>query len=182
MRFAPTLLPNMSSTANRRVLAALQLLLLLSVPVGALADQRLRRPPDVDLDPDRGMPFDRLPKSAFQHRELDTMRKLLASKVMDPAVEPYQTIVKPSKYEPYTGQIRGSINDHLRDMRHDADVSRKFAGSKTAVPSPFAPKPPPNLLAGMPRPDRLLRSPVVDPIVALRKQQENDQKDDSDDD
>jgi hypothetical protein len=102
---------------------------------------------------------------------------------MDPALDPYTTIVKPSKYEPYTGQIRGSINDALRDMRHDADVSRKFSGSnKTLVPSPFAPKPPPNLMAGMPRPDRLQRSPVVvDPMAALRKQQQNDQKDDGDD-
>jgi hypothetical protein len=171
-----------SSMPKSRFLLALYVIALLALPATALAGPH-RLPPDVDLDPDRSMPFDRLPKTAFDHRELDTMKKVLASHVMDPAVDPYTTIVKPSKYEPYTGQIRDSINDVLRDMRHNQDLARRFASSEKNTTGPvFGPKPPPNLLAGMARPDRLLRSPVVDPMVALKKQQQNDDKDDEDSD
>jgi len=164
-------------------LLALYVVALLAMPAVALAGGRRHLPPDVDLDPDRGMPFDRYPKTAFDHRQLDTMKKALASKVMDPAIDPYTTIVKPSKYEPYTGQIRNSMTDALRDMRHNQDLARKFGASEKTVTNSVGPKDPmAAVMAGMPKPGRLMRNPVVDPIVALRKQQQNDQKDDSDDD
>jgi len=165
-------------------LLALYVVALLALPAVALAGGRRHLPPDVDLDPDRSMPFDRLPKTAFDHRQLDTMKRALASHVMDPAIDPYTTIIKPSKYEPYTGQIRNSVTDALREMRHNQDLARKFgASAKSAANNNVGPKDPmTSVLAGMPKPGRLMRNPVVDPLVTLRKQQQNDQKDDSDDD
>lgn len=165
-------------------LLALYVVALLATPAVALAGGRRHLPPDVDLDPDRSMPFDRYPKTAFDHRQLDTMKKALASHVMDPAVDPYTSIIKPSKYEPYTGQIRNSITDALREMRHNQDLARKFSASdKSLTKSTLGPKDPmAAVMAGMPKPGRVMHNPVVDPIVALRKQQQNDQKDDSDDD
>ena len=46
-------------------------------------------PPDVDLDPDRGMSFGRLPKTSFDRRVFDPMKKALTSQAM--AFPPHST-------------------------------------------------------------------------------------------
>jgi hypothetical protein len=168
------------STGTRALLATLQLAALLAVPAIALAGQH-HLPPDVDLDPDRGMSFVRLPKTSFERRELEVMKKMLSSRAMDPAIEPYNSPIHSSRYDPSTGRIRDSINDNLREMRHNEDVARQFAGStKPAPASPYGPQPPPDPLASMPKPARPMHNPVIDPVVALKKQQLNNLKDDDD--
>ena len=82
-------------------------------------------PPDVDLDPDRGMSFGRLPKTSFDRRVFDPMKKALTSQAMDPAIDPYNPVVRPSRYEPATGRIRDSYTDQVREMRRDEEARRK---------------------------------------------------------
>lgn len=82
-------------------------------------------PPDVDLDPDRGMSFGRLPKTSFDRRVFDPMKKALSSQAMDPAIDPYNPVVRPSRYEPATGRIRDSYTDQVREMRRDEEARRK---------------------------------------------------------
>jgi hypothetical protein len=95
-------------------------------------------PPDVDLDPDRGMSFGRLPKTSFDRRVFDPMKKALTSRAMDPAIDPYNPVVRPSRYEPATGKIRDSYTDQVRDMRRDEEARRKMrtteAGASKAAP------------------------------------------------
>jgi len=82
-------------------------------------------PPDVDLDPDRGMTFGRLPKTSFDRRVFDPMKRALTSQAMDPAIDPYNSTVKASRYEPGTGKIRDSLTDKVRDLRRDEETARK---------------------------------------------------------
>jgi hypothetical protein len=82
-------------------------------------------PPDVDLDPDRGMSFGRLPKTSFDRRVFDPMKKSLTSQAMDPDIDPYNPVVKPSRYEPGTGRIRDSYTDKVRELRRDEEARRK---------------------------------------------------------
>ena len=82
-------------------------------------------PPDVDLDPDRGMSFGRLPRTSFDRRVFDPMKKALTSQAMDPAIDPYNSVVRPSRYEPATGRIRDSYTDQVREMRRDEEARRK---------------------------------------------------------
>lgn len=82
-------------------------------------------PPDVDLDPDRGMSFGRLPKTSFDRRVFDPMKKALTSQAMDPTIDPYNPVVRPSRYEPGTGRIRDSYTDQVREMRRDEEARRK---------------------------------------------------------
>ena len=83
-------------------------------------------PPDVDLDPDRGMSFGRLPKTSFDRRVFDPMKKSLTSQAMDPEIDPYNPVVKPSRYEPGTGRIRDSYTDKVRELRRDEEARRKM--------------------------------------------------------
>src|SRR5512134_1241558 len=82
-------------------------------------------PPDVDLDPDRGMTFGRLPKTSFDRRVFDPMKKSLTSQAMDPAIDPYNSIIRSSRYEPGTGKIRDSLTDKVRDLRRTEETARK---------------------------------------------------------
>ena len=97
---------------------------LLAAPRLALAGSS-SLPPDVDLDPDRGMSFGRLPKTSFDRRVFDPMKKSLTSQVMDPAIDPWNPVVRPSRYEPGTGKIRDSYSDKVRAMRRDEEARRK---------------------------------------------------------
>jgi hypothetical protein len=112
-----------------RVLA---LVVLLLAPVVAYAGSG-SLPPDVDLDPDRGMSFGRLPKTSFDRRVFDPMKKSLTSQAMDPAIDPYNPIVRPSRYEPGTGRIRDSYTDQVREMRRDEEARRKTRTTETAA-------------------------------------------------
>ena len=82
-------------------------------------------PPDVDLDPDRGMTFGRLPKTSFDRRVFDPMKKALTSQAMDPAIDPYNSVIRSSRYEPGTGKIRDSYTDKVRELRRDEETARK---------------------------------------------------------
>lgn len=90
-------------------------------------------PPDVDLDPDRGMSFGRLPKTSFDRRVFDPMKKALTSQAMDPAIDPYNPVVRPSRYEPGTGRIRDSYTDQVREMRRDEEARRKTRTTETSA-------------------------------------------------
>jgi len=86
--------------------------------------KRLRPPPDVDLDPDRAMSFGRLSKSPFDRSISHPISQSISpGLVMDPSVEPYASPIKPSRYEPQTGEIRGGLVDKRREMaqREEAD-------------------------------------------------------------
>jgi hypothetical protein len=96
----------------------------------AFAGGRSSLPPDVDLDPDRGMSFGRLPKTSFDRRVFDPMKKALTSQAMDPAIDPYNPVVRSSRYEPGTGKIRDSYTDKLREIRRREEQARK---SRAAV-------------------------------------------------
>ena len=178
MRLAPDRYREMiHGIGRRRLLLALQLAALLALPAVALAGPR-HLPPDVDIDPDRGMSFTRMPKTAFDRRVFDPMKKALLSKVMDPTIEPYNSVVRPSRYDPSTGRIRDSITDALREMRHNEEMSRKYADvDKTPKNQPK----PVVVVPGLIRPGRVMKSPVVDPMVALQKAQRKNDSDDSDD-
>jgi hypothetical protein len=107
-------------------MAALSLLATLAfVPAFAFAGGRSSLPPDVDLDPDRGMSFGRLPKTSFDRRVFEPMKRSLTSQAMDPAIDPYNPVVRPSRYEPGTGKIRDSYTDQLREVRRREEQSRK---------------------------------------------------------
>lgn len=103
----------------------LALAALLAAPSTALAGSGSSLPPDVDLDPDRGMSFGRLPKTSFDRRVFDPMKKSLNSQVMDPSVDPWSPAVRPSRYEPGTGKIRDSYSDKVRQLRRDEEARRK---------------------------------------------------------
>lgn len=125
-----------------RLLALASLLL---VPGVALAGSG-SLPPDVDLDPERGMSFGRLPKTSFDRRVFDPMKRSLTSQAMDPAIDPYNPVVRPSRYEPATGRIRDSYTDKVRELHRDEEARRKTrttepAARKTAplYVSPFKP-------------------------------------------
>lgn len=96
-------------------------------------------PPDVDLDPDRGMSFGRLPKTSFDRRVFDPTKKALTSQAMDPAIDPYNPVVRPSRYEPGTGRIRDSYTDKVREIRREEEEARR----KTRSSDPDEAKSPP---------------------------------------
>jgi hypothetical protein len=104
--------------------AAMALATVCLAPVTALAGSS-SLPPDVDLDPDRGMTFGRLPKTSFDRRVFDPMKKSLTSQAMDPAIDPYNPVIKSSRYEPGTGKIRDSLTDKVREMRRTEETARK---------------------------------------------------------
>lgn len=108
----------------RRIAPILVLATLVLTP-GAVRAGTGSLPPDVDLDPDRGMSFGRLPKTSFDRRVFDPMKKALTSQAMDPAIDPYNPVVRPSRYEPGTGRIRDSYTDKVREIRREEEARRK---------------------------------------------------------
>lgn len=109
----------------------LALAALLLAPAVALAGSG-SLPPDVDLDPERGMSFGRLPKTSFDRRVFDPMKRSLTSQAMDPAIDPYNPVVRPSRYEPGTGRIRDSYSDQVRRMRREEEARRKTRTTEQA--------------------------------------------------
>jgi len=116
----------------RRLLARAVLLtflttlgLSLSAVPSVAGSKKLRPPPDVDLDPDRAMSFGRLSKNPFDRSVSRPFNQAISpSLVMDPGVEPYSTVVKPSRYEPQTGEIRGGLVDKRREMAQREELDR----------------------------------------------------------
>ncbi|MEW6269073.1 MAG: hypothetical protein AB1689_07205 [Thermodesulfobacteriota bacterium] len=96
---------------------------------GLAGPRRLQPPPDVDLDPERGMSFGRLPRTSFDQRVFSPLKQSLGSKAMDPAIDPYNPVVRPSRYEPGTGKIRDSLTDKVREMRRAEEARRPHRAS-----------------------------------------------------
>jgi len=101
---------------TRIVLAALSLLAL-GLPRPAVATDKLKPPQEVDVDPDRLMSFGRLSKAPFDKSINLPYLQATNLPTMDPDVEPYNTVVKPSRYDPQTGTIRGGIVEKEKEMR-----------------------------------------------------------------
>ncbi|MBM4242315.1 MAG: hypothetical protein FJ148_00645 [Deltaproteobacteria bacterium] len=110
-------------TDLRELAPLLALVALLIAPRAAVAGSG-SLPPDVDLDPDRGMSFGRLPKTSFDRRASDPLKNALDSRAMDPSIDPWNPVVRPSRYEPGTGKIRDSYSDKVRELRRDNEARR----------------------------------------------------------
>ena len=85
----------------------------------------LQRPPGVDLDPDRGMTFSRLPGTTFDGKVFAPYRQVMRSAVMRPEVDPYRTLLEAPQYDPQTGKIRGFLSDQERVIQRHQDLSRR---------------------------------------------------------
>jgi hypothetical protein len=94
--------------------------------------KRLRPPPDVTLHPDRGMSFTRFSKTSHDQRVFKPLNQGTRLPLMDPAIDPYNLVMKPSVYEPQTGQVRGSITDAYRSIRRAQDASRRATRDASA--------------------------------------------------
>ena len=81
-------------------------------------------PPDVDLDPDRGMTFGRLGRTRLQGEVFEPTKDSLRSRVMDPSIDPYNSMLQADRYDPSTGKIQGGLTDTLRAMRRRQDAAR----------------------------------------------------------
>jgi len=107
------------------LLALAAVVAILASPAPAAAgSRRLQPPPDVDLDPERGMSFGRLPRTSFDQRVFSPLKQSLGSRVMDSSIDPYNPAVRPSRYEPGTGKIRDSLTDKVREMRRTEEARR----------------------------------------------------------
>ena len=82
-------------------------------------------PPDVDLDPDRGMTFGRLGKSRLPSQITAPFKQSTRSAgSRDPAIDPYNLLPDSGRYDPSTGKIRGGLSDTVRQMRRREDLAR----------------------------------------------------------
>jgi hypothetical protein len=114
-----------STRVRGLLLVALCSVFLLTSAGGAWAGpRRLQRPPDVEIDPDRWMTFGRLPKTSFDRRVFGAMQQALDSRVMDPAIDPYNQVFRPNRYEPGSGKIRDSLTDKVREIRRAQEARR----------------------------------------------------------
>jgi hypothetical protein len=106
-------------------------------PMPALArSNRLRPPPDVDLDPDRGMTFGRMSKITHDQRAFRSFNQATRPGGVDPGADPYTPVSK-NQYDPDTGIVHGSLNDAARQMRQAEDASRR---SETVLARERAPQ------------------------------------------
>ena len=78
---------------------------------------KLKPPREVDLDPDRQMSFGRLSKAPFDKSLNQSYLQGTMLPTMDAEIEPYNWVVKPSRYDPQTGTIRGGIVEKAKEMR-----------------------------------------------------------------
>jgi hypothetical protein len=84
----------------------------------------LQPPPDVDLDPDRGMTFGRMPKTSLPGQIYGPTKQALRKRYMDPSVDPYMEMQSSGRYEPATGRISGSLTDARRTIKRREEASR----------------------------------------------------------
>jgi hypothetical protein len=95
------------------------------VPTPAYAKPaRLRPPPDVDLDPDRGMTFGRMSKITHDQKAFKSFNQATRPGVLDPTIDPYTPLVK-NQYDPDNGIVHGSLNDAAKLLRQLEDVERR---------------------------------------------------------
>jgi hypothetical protein len=107
--------------SSRNAGARIALVALASVALGralpASGSDKLKRPQEVDIDPDRFMSFGRLSKAPFDKSINQPYLEGTNLPSMDPSVEPYNWTVKPSRYDPQTGTIQGGIVEKEKEMR-----------------------------------------------------------------
>jgi len=124
--FRGGVMPRSLITRATVVLALASLGIALSGTACLARSKRLKPPPDVDLDPDRAMSFGRLSKSPFDRSISRPLTQAISPVlVMDPSVDPFNSVVKPSRYEPQTGEIRGGLVDRFREMAHLEEQDRR---------------------------------------------------------
>jgi hypothetical protein len=81
-------------------------------------------PPDVRLDPDRGMTFDRIPKTTIDGGIYKPFKDSMKWRLMDPDHDPYRSMLQSERYDPSTGRIHGGLSDKVREMRRGAERRR----------------------------------------------------------
>jgi hypothetical protein len=86
--------------------------------------------PQADLDPDRGMTFGRYPKIRIDSAVSTPMKQSSRYRAIDPAIDPYDSIVGSDRYDPQSGKIHGSLSDTLREMRRRQEMQRGSRDSR----------------------------------------------------
>lgn len=81
-------------------------------------------PPDVDLDPDRGMTFGRIGKTRLVGEVFAPFKHAMRSRVMDPSIDPYAPAAAAGRYDPATGKIQGGLSDTVKAMRRRQEAAR----------------------------------------------------------
>ena len=81
------------------------------------------------------MPFGRLSKTSHDQRIFKPLNQGTRLVVMDPAVDPYNSVISGSVYDPQSGSIRGSLTDTVREMRRFEEASRHGRSKKSASES-----------------------------------------------
>ena len=109
----------------RRFLSfAAPILLLVVAATGVYAGSN-SLPPDVDLDPERGMTFGRLGKTRLPNQITAPFKQGTRSAgSRDPAIDPYNLVPDGGRYDPSSGKIRGGLSDKVRQMRRREDLAR----------------------------------------------------------
>ncbi len=77
----------------------------------------LGAPPDVRVDPHRGMTFDSIPKTSIEGSIYQPFRDSMKWRLMDPEHDPYRSMLQSEVYDPGTGKISGGLTDKVRRMR-----------------------------------------------------------------
>lgn len=99
---------------SRRALAALVLTAGLHLVNPGASDGA---PPDVRVDPHRGMTFDSIPKTSIEGSIYQPFRDSMKWRLMDPEHDPYRSMLQSDVYDPATGKIKGGLTDKVRRMR-----------------------------------------------------------------
>lgn len=107
-------------------------------PCAEARSKRLRPPPDVTVDRDRGMTFRRLSKTTHDQRLFKPLNQATRLPRMDSAIDPYDIVSHSGTYEPQTGVIRGSLSDKMRDLRRVQDASRRPGALRAEQPRKMA--------------------------------------------
>ena len=102
---------------------AVALCLGLAPTPGYAKPARLRPPPDVDLDPDRGMTFGRMSKITHDQKAFKSFNQATRPGVLDQSIDPYTPLTK-NQYDPDNGIVHGSLNDSAKLLRQLEDVER----------------------------------------------------------
>jgi len=113
-----------------RAIAAVTALALLVGPLAAVAHargQRSHRPPNIFLNPDRGLGFTRFSKASHDRKLFDSVHHATTLPGLDPAIEPYNLTPKASTYDVQSGNVRGSLSDRMHEIQRADDAARRDA-------------------------------------------------------
>lgn len=102
--------------ANRLQTTAL-LLAAATLALAAPAWAAGNTPPDVRVDPHRGMTFESIPKTSIEGSIYKPFRDSMKWRLMEPEHDPYRSMLQSDVYDPATGKISGGLSDKVREMR-----------------------------------------------------------------